>query len=731
MNARNKRVRDVCAATGTVVALVAGLGFMGMGSAAADDPTAPPTDTSSSVTTTTDTSQPAATPDAPAPSDTPVTTPAAPAAPADTPATPPADTSSTPAAPPVDPTAPATVKAAVASFTVAATGVSVEKYNVAAWAMGPNSSAADPFVDTQNFSGVNLKETTENLNALDLTLLGNPAYCGVLYQVDLYVDNATTDSLLAGGKLYGSHNPEEVFPNDPLQHWKFVQAPSCAAPVFTQTDVKCQAPNSAPGITNEKSYTLPVLPAGWKYALESDGVTRPAAGTWYLAPNTSITITAHTLATQPTQNSVTQTFTAGPQRFDQDTNANGDCYKPPVACVASGPWGTEDKAPTATAAGLAFNGPSVQAVDIYQHIVSGNLQGITSASITYANTVNIGQPAQAVFEFNPNAPLNGSSSNTTFATASANLPAGTTGTTINLMDPSVKWSTTKLTYGTSNPGSLGDPVAWSDFVALFPDSVLGAQGIHLLSNSTANDTSTVAVFNTSCGELNNVWPSVTFPTDSTSPATCQSDEAAHTFSYTLPEAPANTKYELVDGVRPAAGTYYLGDGETAGPFVLHTLASAQVQQGSVTFGPYTGEDEIPTQYTNSDAPCYQAPTVVETVPPTVTNGTCVANKPVDGSATTFDQLVALQPEGVIATLNDGNLTDGTFSADTSFVLADDAITTFHLGTPVNKTAAECNPPVVLAFTGGTIGWGAGIVGGVMTLVGLAFLLFWPRRRTAE
>lgn len=391
------------------------------------------------------------------------------------------------------------------------------------------------------------------------------------------------------------------------------------------------------------------------------------------------------------------------------------CTPPaPIACTVTGVPNTEsgDHPPVATAAGVDYRSYHDGHATSVVIPINANAQGITSLSFTDTNVVGYGMFSRLIFDLSGDggpgyasfsvSPGNTIDQNAVAGVGSKNVLLGKTVAQVAVAYPYNKIVGWGFQTGSSYPG---DGTASSDGATL---------------TGTSGD----------CGNVNYVWPTVTFPTDSTSPATCAADKNAHTFSYTLPTPNANEKYELnADGSRPTAGTYFLGTGQTAGPFTLHTLASAQVQQGSVTFGPYTGQDAIPTQYTDSGKPCYVAPTVVTPVGPTTTDGTCVFNAPVAGSATTFAELVTEQPAGVIAALNAGSSTDGTFTADVSYKLADGAITTFHLGKPVNKTVADCK---VLAHTGVEI---VGTVLVALTLLALGFFLlflpWWRRRNNGE
>ena len=62
--------------------------------------------------------------------------------------------------------------------------------------------------------------------------------CGSYYQVDLYLNNKVTDSLVAGGVLYGTNNPKEALAFGALpgkaNPWKFITTPACPPPVHTE-----------------------------------------------------------------------------------------------------------------------------------------------------------------------------------------------------------------------------------------------------------------------------------------------------------------------------------------------------------------------------------------------------------------------------------------------------------------------------------------------------------------
>lgn len=80
---------------------------------------------------------------------------------------------------------------------------------------------------------------TGDLNALDSQIVG---MCGVDFQVDLYLDNATTASLIAGGVLYGPSNPPEALAYGAVKGdpWKFVDNAECPPPVVEQCSTYSQ-----------------------------------------------------------------------------------------------------------------------------------------------------------------------------------------------------------------------------------------------------------------------------------------------------------------------------------------------------------------------------------------------------------------------------------------------------------------------------------------------------------
>lgn len=186
----------------------------------------------------------------------------------------------------------------------------------------------------------------------------------------------------------------------------------------------------------------------------------------------------------------------------------GDCPPPPVvvqpqACVVSGSFSSDegDTPPVLTPEGWNFAGPDVHATDIYQRVSSGNLQGITHISYTLASGGS-GEPAQVVIEVNPHGAIYPGGPVISFATISTNFTAGASGT---LDAYAGAWSSTKIP--SPLPGSLADPQPYSFFESAIPNNTLdSAPSLHLLSNSTASDISTVEAINSNCDSVDFTQP---------------------------------------------------------------------------------------------------------------------------------------------------------------------------------------------------------------------------------
>lgn len=257
---------------------------------------------------------------------------------------------------------------------------------------------------------------------------------------------------------------------------------------------------------------------------------------------------------------------------DGDGDDGPPAVVPPVACVAASGWATEDTAPTQTTAGLKFAGPSATAVDSYQRVTAGNMQGLAGMTYTIAAGTT-GQPAQLVVEVDPHQALNPGGPTLSYATISTNLPAGASGVidAQNLTGASA-WSSTKITSG---PGSLGHPISWTQMIALMPNNVLlSAPSLHLLSNSTAGDVSTVRSVSSSCGSTSFIPP--TIPCVAVGGWTAEDGDAGPVQTITGlrfagPSAAAVDSYQRVSGgnMQGITGmTYTIAAGESGQPAQL-------------------------------------------------------------------------------------------------------------------------------------------------------------------
>jgi hypothetical protein len=289
----------------------------------------------------------------------------------------------------------------------------------------------------------------------------------------------------------------------------------------------------------------------------------------------------HTFADGTTSVVLHYEIVAGP--VSQSTDPNGQCFvvPPPVACVALAGWQTEDLAPTLTPAGLSFDGPHTQAVDTYQRVTAGNMQGLTG--MTYTVSGVSGYTARVVVEVNPNADLG--SGVIHYATISTTTEAVNG---VNAVQGGL-WYTSKIAY--SSPGGQGNPISWAAMTALMPtNELLSAPSLHLQTNSTAGSHSIVSSISSSCGETNFVPVAVT-PVDPTvvDQSCVVDDSGAGSYvsgyidlptttgvSYFIDGSPAGTHNEVAPGtyqVTATAAPGYILTGYPEGGWPL-TVASA-------------------------------------------------------------------------------------------------------------------------------------------------------------
>jgi hypothetical protein len=182
---------------------------------------------------------------------------------------------------------------------------------------------------------------------------------------------------------------------------------------------------------------------------------------------------------------------------------NADCSTA-VDCVVNTaiPWAAEtdtgDLPPTVGPDGLEFKGPHTVAMDYYQRVTAGNMQGLTGMTVTYA-AGGSGYQALVVVEVDPNVDLNATPGINHYATISSVLGAGDTSGTFNVQDG--LWYTSKIAPG--SPGGQGHPISWAAMTALMPDNtLLSAPSLHQQTQTGADALSVVTSLSSSCGSTN-------------------------------------------------------------------------------------------------------------------------------------------------------------------------------------------------------------------------------------
>lgn len=214
--------------------------------------------------------------------------------------------------------------------------------------------------------------------------------------------------------------------------------------------------------------------------LSNPTVTHVWIGIW----NTTETAVLHSV-----------TFNCQTQPFDFAIPAG-------VACVVNTgiPWAAEagDLTPTVGPDGLEFTGPHTPAMDYYQRVTAGNMQGLTGMTVTYAPGGS-GYQALVVVEVDPNVDLNATPGMNHYATISSVLGAGDTSGTFNVQNG--LWYTNKIAY--ASPGGQGDPITWAAMIALMPDNtLLSAPSLHQQTQTGADASSVVTSLSSSCGSTN-------------------------------------------------------------------------------------------------------------------------------------------------------------------------------------------------------------------------------------
>jgi hypothetical protein len=591
-------------------------------------------------------------------------------------------------------------------------------FETVVWSMpSPNDGtvATYPQVGALQYKG-------EKTQTLDVAV---PTSCGTQYQIDVYVqkygsvDNtAAIDALFTTG-LAGPNGAQDSKylagqPGNPgdasLGQAKLVKNPDCPAstpvtPVFpAPTQPSCGAGGALPA--------LPTDQPGLTFSWAPDGVTMIASlKTGFTFANGAATSKAYDVP-------------AGPIGY-QSTNSEGACYVPPTACVVNTtiPWSAEsgDVSPVQRADGLQFKGPHTAAMDYYQRVTAGNMQGLTGMTVTYAPGGS-GYQALVVVEVNTGNSI-GSGTNH-YATISSVLGATDTSGTFNVQNG--LWYTNKIDPG--QPGGMDHPISWAAMTALMPqNTLLSAPSLHQQTQTGADAISVVTSLSSSCGSTNFVPPLTNVAAgDPTNTNQLCTDSQLVGGVITVIITPHVT-YQITgsNGVVPFDGT----TGTTA-PLAPGTYTVAVAADTGYTL---TSSASFPLTITPYDGVCGQ---LVDhpIVTPVVTSSQlgCTA----DGSYTLSNDLNA--PTGVIWTVDGSPVAPGTYSVTSARTVKIHADPNgpnygFSFGqqqdwTLTFVTASLCSTLPTLALHDGTLAFtgsnptGLLVLAGLLGLLGLALIL---------
>jgi len=201
-------------------------------------------------------------------------------------------------------------------------------YQTVVWQMPTKPSGPDSSTWPQTF----VSATPENVETLAVDV---PTLCDTYYQVDSYVDNATTQSLIAaaksGTKLTSPGHPaESLAPGGLGTAWRFVINPDCASvtePTVSSTDNVCG------NGTSNATLTLPAVEG----IVWNVGGSTKAPGTYPMSPGGPNVITAAAAPGYTLAHPFEQDVTFGPIKTNQSTNPQGDCYVAPTVAKCATP----------------------------------------------------------------------------------------------------------------------------------------------------------------------------------------------------------------------------------------------------------------------------------------------------------------------------------------------------------------------------------------------------------
>jgi hypothetical protein len=443
----------------------------------------------------------------------------------------------------------------------------------------------------------------------------------------------------------------------------------------------------------------------------------PASTVYYLAGGSPTTTLTDANWTTDMQVTVGDTWTLINQRIvidveakdAYDENVYGDCPTDPCTSQSSTWFGEQgDAIPTFVANGLKFAGPSVPAVR-YLHPVSGNLQGVIGTSYTIDEAS--GYHAALVYIIN----RFGTSGYATIAIEPYHngWAPGQTGTFV--VTETTKVWTSKIVSGL---GSQSQPATIAQMSAIFPDNELLAQGLHLGTNSAADQYTVVSSIN-GCGDVSFAAPPTVscfanlVDDDLVLPATQGvlwkvNGNAAVAGPVVVPLTLADVTVEAV----PAAG-YLFGPGQTSWTFEAGDDGLCQIPTLA----------QFPTNVAFTDRVCDAGKVVGGTITVGMVGGTPFFTNEVDyflnGSATPMtQQTVAVAPGTYTLTAAPHDPND-TLEGDTSWTVT------------ITDTDEVCGDLTTLALTGATAPTPWLNVGLLLFTAGLAVAAVQTVRRRTE
>ncbi|QDZ16057.1 hypothetical protein [Humibacter ginsenosidimutans] len=204
-------------------------------------------------------------------------------------------------------------------------------YQTVVWQMPTKPADSSSATWPQTF----VSATPETTETLDVDV---PTTCGTYYQVDSYIDNATTQSLIAAAKngtrlTSPNHPAESLAPGGLNTAWRFVINADCTTvvvPDVTWTDNVCG------NGTSNATLTLPAV-EGVVWHVNNPN-TAEAPGTYPMNAGGPNIITATAAPGYVLSAPYEKSITFGPVRTYQSTTPGTDnCYQPPTIDACTNP----------------------------------------------------------------------------------------------------------------------------------------------------------------------------------------------------------------------------------------------------------------------------------------------------------------------------------------------------------------------------------------------------------